>query len=788
MAFGLNQISSGSGSETGGVWPDYLDGSSVTASLSFTASALGVGVVMSRETWDAGTPCSISGWTLHVSQYHSGIRLHIFTKDNPGTGALTITHGNTQTIDCGWDFYEVPSDWATIPIAQSLKAALTGTTSFTGTFTNAPDTNSAVLVACGWNSASTAGSSANVTTEDRDAAVGAYARLWVGRKVGSSPPQAPLVTAAASVTGPLVAVELAANTATPADDPTPPAGRKPRLGPQHRRALGAPVRGSIGPSGGTPPDVTPPPPIPNQQPVASFTVSDNAPDAGDTVTLLSTSTDPDGDSLSYLWELAVRPSGSTASLTTPTNSTSSFVASPAGSFRVRLSVTDTPSDHGSSESPSTSQYAQDVVVAGAPSATSLRNLFGTQTSGGNGFNRAGVWRMAKLIKDFPTWDADRTWYYRGQLQATGNSWAATDHSAEYPAGGGYNSFPYNRCAVIWRSSGTASWTISLDGTPTSTLAWNATASTVEAALDTLVGANNVQVGGDGTNGFFVHFRGTKKDTDYAITVSGSGWNVRTMYVVPQFALTPIASTGEGGYTSDPTQVEANINALYNKSGAVWSVVQTHASRLAAYFPVMWLGPMEEAVCSTWGAYSPRRTTNPTTYCARYAVAYQNVVDEFKTVATANGNTVYTDYDVVVHGQDSFGGPANFGDASLCWPGDSYVDTITTHLYPTRNATPSDVSYAMSRLYDYLDPFIAEKGKTASMTEFAYSYMPNSGDNPSNWGQAVHAWVQSHHANDNWALSLYFDAGGPNYLGYSQFTDVPYPSPVSRALILQQYGS
>jgi hypothetical protein len=85
------------------------------------------------------------------------------------------------------------------------------------------------------------------------------------------------------------------------------------------------------------PDVCP---VINHPPTARAG-SDQAAPVGTTVQLDgSTSSDPDGDLLTYQWTLVAKPAGSTATLTKPTSVSPSLKLDEAGSYTVRLVVHD----------------------------------------------------------------------------------------------------------------------------------------------------------------------------------------------------------------------------------------------------------------------------------------------------------------------------------------------------------------------------------------------------------------------------------------------------------------
>ena len=82
----------------------------------------------------------------------------------------------------------------------------------------------------------------------------------------------------------------------------------------------------------------------NHLPTVTIQNSTQTVNQGDTVNLLATAEDVDGDELSYQWSIQSRPTGSEATLSSSTNKETSFVADKAGKYQLTFHANDGLSD------------------------------------------------------------------------------------------------------------------------------------------------------------------------------------------------------------------------------------------------------------------------------------------------------------------------------------------------------------------------------------------------------------------------------------------------------------
>ncbi|MCL4502161.1 MAG: PKD domain-containing protein [Deltaproteobacteria bacterium] len=154
----------------------------------------------------------------------------------------------------------------------------------------------------------------------------------------------------------------------------------------------------------------------------------------------SLSSDPDGDTITYLWSFTSKPVGSTAVLNNPTAVNPSFTADKDGSYVVQLIVTDS---HGAASTPATvtisTQNAPPVANAGPAQTVSVGALVtmdGSLSSDPDGDTITYAWSfaskpagstatLANATTVQPTFTADLTGSYVVQLIVTDSHGAAS---------------------------------------------------------------------------------------------------------------------------------------------------------------------------------------------------------------------------------------------------------------------------------------------------------------------------------------------------------------------------
>lgn len=135
----------------------------------------------------------------------------------------------------------------------------------------------------------------------------------------------------------------------------------------------------------------------NGQPPVAVAGADQSVHQGMTVNLDGTgSTDPDGDPLTYLWEIISSPSGSAAVLSDDTAATPTFVVDLGGDYVARLIVTDSTDASSAPDEVTISTYNTAPVAAAGPDqaiilAGSTVQLDGTQSYDDDGDAITHLW-------------------------------------------------------------------------------------------------------------------------------------------------------------------------------------------------------------------------------------------------------------------------------------------------------------------------------------------------------------------------------------------------------------
>ena len=182
----------------------------------------------------------------------------------------------------------------------------------------------------------------------------------------------------------------------------------------------------------------------NRAPSAAITGSGGTLSVGIAYATLSgsTSSDPDGDALTYAWSFTSRPAGSTATLSNATTVTPSFTPDRAGSYTVQLVVTDNNSTASSpvTATLSTTNRTPTAAITGAGGTLSVgvayATLSGSTSSDPDGDALTCAWSFTSRpagstaaltgpTTATPTFTPDRAGSYTVQLVVTDNNSAAS---------------------------------------------------------------------------------------------------------------------------------------------------------------------------------------------------------------------------------------------------------------------------------------------------------------------------------------------------------------------------
>lgn len=457
-----------------------------------------------------------------------------------------------------------------------------------------------------------------------------------------------------------------------------------------------------------------------------------------------------------------------------------FTTDVAGTYSLKIRVTDHPEDHFSNAAPGISESVVKSVSAGTvtpppppppdpdPGARTVHQTAGIEVTGGSGLAGNEASYTAKVIADFPTWENDKEYYYRLQVGQSANTWSM--QAAGFTPTGGYGTtqIPTGRCAVIWCSPGATNGRILIDGTPTISLSPSSTYATLQTELGKLsnVGSTNIECAGNLVDGIFLKFIRSRVHESHQIQVEGTGWNCRTFYIVPNIAFQVNKDLPYG-------QCPQNADAMLIPGGT-WEQNATLAvNYIIEYFPKVLLCPHHEDVGSNFGTLfvAPLDFTNSyiQTYGrlsgSKWAACFRKSVDIWRTRKAATGSPIEILVDWNVWYSTYLSKSGCYEAWQSCWPGDNYVDIISSDPYSgiryesTKNDT-IDVQY------NYITPMAKAKGKKTALQEYATGNHRGTeyyADNTYGYADALHAWWEQEVYEQRGYYVCYFDepGGAPN---------------------------
>ncbi len=177
--------------------------------------------------------------------------------------------------------------------------------------------------------------------------------------------------------------------------------------------------------------------------------NDQAVTVGDTVNLDgNSSSDPDGDPITFSWSFVSKPTGSNAILSNPTTATPSFTADAGGDYVINLVVTDDKGASSTTDSVTISANTPPVADAGSDQAVNvgdLVNLDGSASSDPDGDPLTFSWSFTSIPTGStatlsnpnsatPSFTADVTGSYQIDLTVTDDKGASNTDSVTINAG------------------------------------------------------------------------------------------------------------------------------------------------------------------------------------------------------------------------------------------------------------------------------------------------------------------------------------------------------------------